>query len=46
MMFRTRPQAAGFRFGLLDGIVNTRISPTLLPSASMLTATATGADSF
>lgn len=36
----------GFRFGLLDGIVNTRVSPTLLPTVSRLTATATGADSF
>jgi phthiodiolone/phenolphthiodiolone dimycocerosates ketoreductase len=36
----------GFRFGILDGIVNSRVSPTLLPRASYLTAAATGADSF
>lgn len=46
MLFRTRSDAPGFQFGLLDGIVNTRISPTLLPSAAMLTAASTGADSF
>lgn len=46
MTFRARSAVSPFRFGLLDGIVNTRISPTLLPSASMLTASATGADSF
>ncbi|PRC53287.1 LLM class flavin-dependent oxidoreductase, partial [Mycobacterium sp. ITM-2017-0098] len=43
MTFRSRSAVPPFRFGLLDGIVNTRISPTLLPSASMLTASATGA---
>src|SRR5579875_1122234 len=37
---------SGFRFGLLDGIVNSRLSPTLLPQASYLTAAATGADSL
>lgn len=36
----------GFRFGLLDGIVNSRLSPTFLPRASYLTAAASGADSF
>ncbi|MGE0778690.1 LLM class flavin-dependent oxidoreductase [Mycolicibacterium sp.] len=36
----------GFRFGLLDGIVNSRFSPTMLSTAAALTATATGADSF
>ena len=46
MPFRSRSAVTPFRFGLLDGIVNTRFSPTLLPSASMLTASATGADSF
>jgi len=46
MMFRSRSDAPRFGFGLLDGIVNTRISPTLLPSAGMLTAASTGADSF
>lgn len=35
-----------FRFGLLDGIVNSRFSPTMLSTAAALTATATGADSF
>jgi phthiodiolone/phenolphthiodiolone dimycocerosates ketoreductase len=37
---------SGFRFGILDGIVNSRLSPTVLPRASFLTAAATGADSF
>ncbi|WP_137149410.1 LLM class flavin-dependent oxidoreductase [Mycolicibacterium sp. CR10] len=37
---------AGFRFGLLDGLANSRFSATLLPTAAALTATATGADSF
>ncbi len=37
---------SGFRFGILDGIVNSRLSPTILPQASYLTAAATGADSF
>jgi phthiodiolone/phenolphthiodiolone dimycocerosates ketoreductase len=36
----------GFRFGLLDGVVHTRFSPTVLPRAAFLTAAATGADSF
>ena len=36
----------GFRFGILDGIVNSRLSPTVLARASYLTAAATGADSF
>ena len=35
-----------FRFGLLDGLSNSCFSPTLLPAAAALTATATGADSF
>ncbi len=35
-----------FRFGILDGIVNSRLSPTILSQASYLTAAATGADSF
>jgi phthiodiolone/phenolphthiodiolone dimycocerosates ketoreductase len=35
-----------FRFGILDGIVNSRLSPTILARASYLTAAATGADSF
>jgi phthiodiolone/phenolphthiodiolone dimycocerosates ketoreductase len=35
-----------FRFGILDGIVNFRFSPTILPQASYLSAAATGADSF
>lgn len=37
---------SGFRFGVLDGIVNSRLSPTALPRMSWLTAAATGADSF
>ena len=36
----------GFPFGIVDGIVNSRLSPTVLPQASYLTAAATGADSF
>ncbi|MEY8016870.1 LLM class flavin-dependent oxidoreductase [Mycobacterium servetii] len=36
----------GFRFGILDGIVNSRLSPTALTQASYVTAAATGADSF
>ena len=36
----------GFRFGIVDPIVNARISPTLLPWTSSLTAAATGADSL
>lgn len=38
--------SARFRFGLLDGIVNSRFSPTALSRATYLTAAATGADSF
>jgi hypothetical protein len=36
----------GFRFGIVEGIVNSRLSPTLLPRASYLTAAATGADAL
>jgi phthiodiolone/phenolphthiodiolone dimycocerosates ketoreductase len=36
----------GFRFGIVDPIVNARFSPTLLPRMSALTAAATGADSL
>ena len=36
----------GFRFGILDGIVNSRISPSVLPRVGSLTAAATGADSY
>ncbi len=44
---RKRSESArGFRFGILDGIVNSRLSPTILPQASYLTAAAGGADSF
>lgn len=35
-----------FRFGLLDGNVNSRVSPSLLPRAGLATAAITGADSF
>ncbi|MEZ0340942.1 LLM class flavin-dependent oxidoreductase [Mycobacterium sp. pV006] len=35
----------GFRFGLLDGIVNTRFSASLPATAAAVTASATGADS-
>jgi phthiodiolone/phenolphthiodiolone dimycocerosates ketoreductase len=35
-----------FRFGVLDAIVNSRLSPGLLPRVGLLTAAATGADSF
>jgi phthiodiolone/phenolphthiodiolone dimycocerosates ketoreductase len=38
--------ARGFRFGILDGIVNSRLSPTILTQGSYLTAAAGGADSF
>lgn len=38
--------SARFRFGLLDGIVNSRFSPTALSRATYFTAAATGADSF
>jgi phthiodiolone/phenolphthiodiolone dimycocerosates ketoreductase len=41
-LVRTR----GFRFGIVDGIANSRLSPTILPQASYLTAAATGADSL
>lgn len=37
---------SGFRFGLLDGIVNSRLGPTALTSAGAMTAMVTGADSF
>jgi phthiodiolone/phenolphthiodiolone dimycocerosates ketoreductase len=36
----------GFRFGILDGLVNSRLSASMLPRASYLTAAAAGADSF
>ena len=36
----------GFRFGIVDPIVNARFSPTLLPRMNFLTAAATGADSL
>src|SRR5271166_4540757 len=36
----------GFRFGIVDPIVNARFSPTLLPRLDSLTAIATGADSL
>ena len=36
----------GFRFGIVDPIVNARFSPTLLPRMDSLTAAATGADSL
>jgi phthiodiolone/phenolphthiodiolone dimycocerosates ketoreductase len=39
-------KVGSFRFGVLDGIVNSRLSPTLLPRASLLNASLTGADSF
>jgi phthiodiolone/phenolphthiodiolone dimycocerosates ketoreductase len=39
-------RTGGFRFGILDGIVNSRLSPTFLTGASYLTAAASGADSF
>ena len=35
-----------FRFGILDGIVNSRMSPSLLPRVGSLTAAAGGADSY
>jgi phthiodiolone/phenolphthiodiolone dimycocerosates ketoreductase len=37
---------SGFRFGLLDGIVNSRLGPVALPAAGAMTGLATGADSF
>lgn len=37
---------SGFRFGLLDGIVNSRFSPTLPARTAYLTAAGAGADSF
>ena len=37
---------SGFRVGLADQIVNSRYSPTALPRADYLTATASGIDSF
>jgi phthiodiolone/phenolphthiodiolone dimycocerosates ketoreductase len=36
----------GFRFGIVDFTVNSRLSPTILTRAGYLTAAATGADSF
>jgi phthiodiolone/phenolphthiodiolone dimycocerosates ketoreductase len=36
----------GFRFGILDGIVNSRVSASMLTRAGYLTAAATGADSY
>jgi phthiodiolone/phenolphthiodiolone dimycocerosates ketoreductase len=36
----------GFQFGILDGIVNSRVSPSVLPRVGSLTAAATGADSY
>ena len=36
----------GFRFGMVDPIVNARFSPTLITRANYLSAAATGADSF
>jgi phthiodiolone/phenolphthiodiolone dimycocerosates ketoreductase len=36
----------GFRFGIVDGLVNSRVSPSLLARLSSLTASATGADSL
>ncbi|BBY54387.1 LLM class flavin-dependent oxidoreductase [Mycobacterium koreense] len=36
----------GFRFGLVDGLVNARPTPTSLPRANYLSAAVTGADSF
>jgi phthiodiolone/phenolphthiodiolone dimycocerosates ketoreductase len=35
-----------FRFGVVEGLVNSRLSPTALPQSSALTAAATGADSL
>jgi phthiodiolone/phenolphthiodiolone dimycocerosates ketoreductase len=35
-----------FRFGVLDGIVNSRFPPSLLPRVGSLAAAATGADSY
>lgn len=43
---RAASPAQGFRFGLLDGIVNSRLSPTALTNVAALTAVGTGADSF
>jgi phthiodiolone/phenolphthiodiolone dimycocerosates ketoreductase len=37
---------SGFRFGIVDGIANSRFSPTLLPRLGYLAAAATRADSF
>lgn len=38
--------SAGFRFGLVDAIVNSRLSPTALTRAAYLMGAASGADSF
>ncbi|MGE2835911.1 LLM class flavin-dependent oxidoreductase [Mycobacterium sp. SMC-4] len=46
MVRSTRSAQHGLRFGLLDGLVNTSVGPTVLTSGAMLTAQATGADSF
>lgn len=35
-----------FRFGIVEGLVNARVSPSMLPESSALTAAATGADSL
>lgn len=43
---RAGEQVSGFRFGILDGLVHSRISASALPYASYLTAAAAGADSF
>lgn len=36
----------GFRFGIIDGIPNSRFAPSVVPRASSLAAAATGADSY
>ncbi len=36
----------GFRFGIVEGLVNSRLSPAALPRSSALTAAATGAESL
>lgn len=41
-----RPSVAAFRFGVLDALLNTRTSPTVLTRANHLTAMLTGADSL
>lgn len=37
---------SGFRFGIVEPLVNSRLSPTALPRASALTAVMTGAESL